>query len=92
MRLSPSSSVDKSAAILAEERSVDEQTHNQIDDSKSAQSDVSWVRPEVLRFEAGAAEFGDVQCGCPARLFLIADEQRRYAGPAPPRRVTSSRR
>ena len=39
---------------------MDEQNRKQIGDSKSTQTLVSWVRPEVLRFDAGAAEFGDV--------------------------------
>lgn len=39
---------------------MDEQNQKQIDESKSARSAASWARPEVLRFEAGAAEFGDI--------------------------------
>ncbi len=32
----------------------------QIDESKSARPAASWVRPELLRFDAGAAELGDI--------------------------------
>lgn len=39
---------------------MDEQIHDQIDDSTSARHSAPWVRPELFRFEAGAAEFGDV--------------------------------
>lgn len=39
---------------------MNEQNQKQIDELKSAKSAIPWVRPELLRFEAGAAEFGDV--------------------------------
>jgi hypothetical protein len=39
---------------------VDEQSQKRIDDSKSAGNARRWVRPELLRLEAGTAEFGDV--------------------------------
>jgi hypothetical protein len=40
--------------------SVHEQRHNQTGGSKPAKSASPWVRPELCRFRAGAAEFGDV--------------------------------
>jgi hypothetical protein len=39
---------------------VEEQAPKRIDDSKPAKSATRWLRPELSRFEAGAAEFGDV--------------------------------
>jgi hypothetical protein len=39
---------------------VVEQRQNQIDETKSAKTAASWVRPELCRLQAGAAEFGDV--------------------------------
>jgi hypothetical protein len=39
---------------------VDQQRHKQIGESKPAPSPIAWVPPEIVRFEAGAAEFGDV--------------------------------
>jgi hypothetical protein len=42
-----------------EGRIVSEQNRKKIDDVKSARPATPWVRPELLRFEAGAAEFGD---------------------------------
>jgi hypothetical protein len=38
---------------------VIEQPRNQIDESKPAKA-ATWVRPQLCRFRAGAAEFGDV--------------------------------
>jgi hypothetical protein len=45
---------------------VDDQSPKQIDDLKSAGKAQRWVRPELLRLEAGTAEFGD---------FVSADAQ-----------------
>jgi hypothetical protein len=45
---------------------VDEQNRKQIDNLKSAGNARRWVRPELLRLEAGTAEFGD---------FVNADAQ-----------------
>jgi hypothetical protein len=39
---------------------VIEQRQKQIDESKSAKVAAPWVRPELCRLEAGAAEFGDI--------------------------------
>ncbi len=39
---------------------MNEQRQNKIDHSKSARPVSHWVRPELCRLEAGAAEFGDV--------------------------------
>jgi len=39
---------------------VDQQKQKQIDDMKSARPPALWVRPALIRLEAGAAEFGDV--------------------------------
>jgi len=39
---------------------VNEQRRNQTSESRRAGSATLWVRPEINRLEAGAAEFGDV--------------------------------
>lgn len=39
---------------------MNNQRENQTDDPKPARPATPWARPELCRFEAGAAEFGDV--------------------------------
>lgn len=39
---------------------MNEQSDKQIGASKSAQPATPWTRPEILRFDAGAAELGDI--------------------------------
>jgi hypothetical protein len=45
---------------LSKEQPVNEQSQKEIGESKSAEIAAPWVRPELCRLEAGAAEFGDI--------------------------------
>jgi hypothetical protein len=39
---------------------VNQQNQEQIDGITSAGPKAEWIRPELSRFDAGAAEFGDI--------------------------------
>ncbi|HEX8309429.1 MAG TPA: hypothetical protein VF645_13520 [Allosphingosinicella sp.] len=39
---------------------MNERSHKQIGESKSPRPAAAWVRPELARLNAGAAELGDV--------------------------------